>query len=435
MAESTMISQRTVSPSARTGSTTKKKSSSVRQPTPVRQGSAVPRQNLTNMFEFLRNSPQSMQVSKQGVSYRNLDPNAAPEDPGYLRPPTREDIEYGDRLRRAQELKASSDFSGGQDPAVTEQRITAAERQSPYWKDQGDSLRESIYGKGPVKQTLSNMGNMLTNTYTHSLGKMVPFAFLPGGSIYNASWSAQPNQAEGWDKKRILMGEGTPSDRHRAWDRSLDLYKHQYYGQPDPGPRPWNVYDDLGMSQPKYPVTHMMDYGQNDVPLYLKSIGRGIDRELGPAKVPPPGSDLGLPAGALDTRGASLSPYLNKETRDLVKSGFPVENLPPEIQDFVENTMEKPPSYIDLSGGRGRGQGRGGEEGDEDESKKRFNLLEILLGLLGLPLKLLGLTPPGEEKEKKANTGAFRQPREKSVPWQTQNKMNRQNYTAQQARR
>ena len=388
-------------------------------PTPIR-GTALPRQNLVNMFEVLRNSGQPMQTSGQGVPYKVLvgDPN---EDPGYLRPPTQQDIDYGGRLDRAQRLKASGRMPGGRDPVAVEQRITAAERQTPIWRDEGDSLRESIYGKGSVKGTLSNVGDMLTGAYEGTLGKMVPFAYLPGGAIHAAGWGAQPNQAEGWPEKRILAGEGTPSDQSKSWQRGLDLHKHKYYGEPDPGPRPSNVYDELGMPQPK-PATPMMDYGQGDVPLYLTDTGKGIEDRLGPYKIPPPGAETGLPAGALQSHGLTTRPYFTNEQKAMLQD-YPTEKLSPQLQDYVKRLSSEPesPPMIDLSGG-----GPSSKE-EEDEGEKRFNILEMLLGLLGLPLKLLGLMP--QDEKKKSDRRRPIQPQR--IPWQAQNRMNMQGYQQQ----
>lgn len=378
---------------------------------------------LTNISQLLGTGP--MQISQEGVPYRYIVPPADPgEDPGYLRPPTQQDIEYGERLDRAQQLKESGRLPGGRDPVAVEQRITAAERQTPTWRDEGDSLRESIYGRGPIKGTLSNVGDMLTSGYTNTLGNMVPFAYFPGGAIHRAGWGNDPSRRydiKGAMRSDIIQGEGTPFDQSRRGRRKMDLYKHKYYGQPDPGPRPRNVYDDLGMPQPKS-RTPTMDVGQGDVPTYLMSAGKGIDLDYGPAKVPPPGSEWGLPAGSLALQGMALDPYLSKETRDLIRSGFPVEDLPPKVQEYIKNTMEKPPSFFDLSGGRG---GTGEEEEEGEGRGGIFNILKLLLGMLGLD----GLF--GKEKKKK-KTGGPRQPQRQRIPWQTENRMNQPSYTARQ---
>ena len=356
---------------------------------PVRS-TPIPREGkqseaLTNMFQLLRGGP--MQVSKQGIPHRVIagDPG---EDPGYLRPPTQQDIEYGDRLQRAMKQKEIGVYPMGWDPVTAEQRITAAERQphGPEWrKDTIDPLRREQYGPS----TLQNVGGFLKGAVS-PLGKVAPFAYLPGGAVSRAR-GLGPNLALPMRRGDIMRGEGTAADQTRASKRAEAEYRHKYYGAPEPGPRESNVYDALGMSQPG-PSIPAYDVGQRDVPPYLRAMGLRAEQELGPYKVPPPGSDLGLPAGALITRGLSTAPYLKQETRDLVKGGFPVQNLPPEIQDYIKNTMEKPPSFIDLSGGR---NGSGEEEG---EKKETFNILKLLMGLLGLPLKILGLTP-SEEKE------------------------------------
>lgn len=235
--------------------------------TPARAVPEKGRTNLTNMGQMLSASP--MQVSQQGVPYRVLvgDQNA---DPGYLRPPTQQDIEYGERLQRARQLEESGRLLGGRDPVAVEQRITAAERQIPTWRDEGDTLRESIYGKGPIKGAMYNVGDLATKA---------------------------------------------------------------------------------------------------------------------------PGSELGLSAGSLEPRGIAGAPS----------------------------------SPIDFSGGRGAD----GKEEEEGEKKETFNIMKFLLGLLGLPLKLLGLDVPGEDEKKKKKTGGPRQLQRQRIPWQEQNRMNRQSYIAQ----
>ena len=336
-------------------------------------------ETLTNMFQLMKGSP--MQVSEQGVPYKVIagDPT---EDPGYLRPPTRQDIEYGGRLQKAMEQKETGVYPMGWDPVTAEQRITAAERQphGPGWrKDIIDPLRREQYGPS----TLQNVGGFLKGAIS-PLGKVAPFAYLPGGAV-SRTRGLGPNLALPMRRGDIKRGEGTAADQARAFDRAEAEYKHKYYGTPEPGPREPNVYDELGMPQPKEAIPSY-DVGQRDVPSYLREMGLRAEQELGPYKVPPPGSDLGLPAGALITRGLSTAPYLKQETRDLIRGGFPVQDLPPGIQRFVKNTLEKPQTFFDLSGGR-----KGGTKGEEGKKKETFNLLKFLLGLLGLPLKVLGL--------------------------------------------
>ncbi|MCK4525984.1 hypothetical protein KAW18_01330 [candidate division WOR-3 bacterium] len=351
---------------------------------PVRSVPEKGRANLTNVGQML--APPPMQVSQQGVPYKYIVPPADPgEDPGYLRPPTQQDIDYGERLQRAMAQKETGLYPTGMDPVLAEQRITAAERQphGPGWKeDIIDPLRREQYGASATQ----NVGDFLKEGYQDTLGKMVPFAHLPGGGIWKSKWSNRPNEALPMRRANILRGEGTIADKSRAFDRREAEYRHKYYGAPEPGPRKSNVYDELGMPQPGPDVSDY-DVGQRDVPPYLREMGLKAEQELGPYKVPPPGSELGLPAGALITRGLSTAPYLDKETRDLIKGGFPVQDLPPGVQRFIKNTMEKPSSFIDLSGGRDR---EGKEE--KSEEKETFNLLKFLMGLLGL-------TPQEEKKE------------------------------------
>ena len=347
---------------------------------------------LTNMFQLMKGSP--MQTSKQGVPYKVIvgDPT---EDPGYLRPPTQQDIEYGERLQKAMKQKETGIYPMGWDPVAAEQRITVAERGAgPGWrKDITDPLRKEQYGPS----TLQNVGDFLKESYQKTLGQMVPFAYLPGGGIWKSQWRNRPNEALPMRRGNILRGEGTIADKSRASRRAEAEYRHKYYGAPEPGPRESNIYDELGMPQPG-PSIPDYDVGQRDVPVYLTDAGRRAELELGPAKVPPPGSEWDLPAGALALRGLSTSPYLKDETRDLIKGGFPVEKLPPKVQEFIKNTLERPQTFFDLSGDR-----RGGIK-EKGEKKETFNLLKILLGLLGLPLKLLGLGESGQE-------GGERQPR------------------------
>jgi hypothetical protein len=316
--------------------------------------------------------------------------------------------------------KKSNVWPSGIDPVLLEQRITAAERQphGPYWKkDFDDPLRKDQYGPS----TLQNIGDLAKSGYEATLGKMVPFAFLPGGGIWKSRWGNRPNEALPMRRADIERGHGTGADRSRLWNRKIADYKHKYYGGPEPAPRKSNVYDELGMPQP---VEGSPDYdvGQSDVPLYLKSVGKSIDREFGPAKVPPPGSEWGLPAGSLEMQGVMPRYYLGKETRDLIRGGFPVENLPPEIQDYIKNTMEKPQQFYDLSGGRG-----GGEEEEEGEGRGGiFNILKLLLGMLGLG-GLFG----GEKKKKKKGDNKRPSAQPQRIPWQVENRMNRQGYATQ----
>ncbi len=352
------------------GGTTASKKASAR-----RQSKKSKAQELVNLSKFLNN----MKVSEEGVPYQYVvSPDDPGQDPGHLRPPTRQDIAYGERLDRATQLKESGRLPGGRDPVAVEQNITAAERQTPTWRDEGDSLRESIYGQSLAKKASVNMGNMLTSGYKGTLGQMLPFAALPGGAMRAADWGAQPNQAEGWAEKRIVEGEGTPHDQSKSWNRKLDVYKAKYYGQPDPGPRPRNVYDNLGMSQPK-PPTPMMDFGQNDVPMYLTSAGKSIDNKLGPYKVAPPGSETGLPPGALAHHGLHTRPFFTNEQNAMLQSQpDSVAKLSPQMQDYVKRLSAEPenPPMIDFSGGK--------KEKEEEEEKKTFNLLEMLMQLLGL---------------------------------------------------
>ena len=374
-----------------------------KQPKPVRSKPTQvpayrqrPSVNLGGLFQGLRESQAPMQTSKQGVSYRYLVPPADPnEDPGFLRPPTQQDVEYGERLRRAQRLKESGERPSGRDPVKVEQRITAAERQNPYWRDRGDSLRETMYGEGLIKGAVHNVGDLLADGYKGSLGQIAPFAFLPGGSIYKAGWGHDPSRrfdTMGWSRHRLLSGEGTGPDQGRAWQRKLDTYEHKYYGQPDPGPRPRNVYDDLAMPQPKYPISRVVDFGQDDVPLYLTDVGQAIERDHGPYKVPPPGAETGLPAGALQSHGLSTRPFFTNEQKAMLQK-HSMEKLSPQLQDYVKRLSSEPEQapMIDLSGGK-EGEGEG-------EKKETFNLLKFLLGLLGLPLKLLGLDGFGEDED------------------------------------
>jgi hypothetical protein len=317
--------------------------------------------------------------------------------------------------------KETGVYPMGWDPVTAEQRITAAERGAgPGWKeDITDPLRKEQYGSS----TLQNMGDFFKSGYGATLGNVVPFAFLPGGGIWKSQWRNRPNEALPMRRGNIMRGEGTIADKSRASRRGEAEYRHKYYGTPELGPRESNVYDELGMPQPKSNVSH----GKRQVPLYLRELGLRAEEELGPYKVPPPGSELGLPAGALITRGLSLpgESYLKKETRDLINSGkVPVENLPPGIQRFIKDKMERPKTFFDLSGGRGAD----GKE-EEGEKKETFNILKFLMGLLGLPLKLLGLDLPGEDEKKKKKTGGPRQPQRQRIPWQAENRMNRQRYT------
>lgn len=397
---------------------------------PVRS-TPIPREGkqseaLTNMFQLLRGGP--MQVSKQGIPHRVIagDPG---EDPGYLRPPTQQDIEYGDRLQRAMKQKETGVYPMGWDPVTAEQRITAAERGAgPGWReDITDPLRKEQYGPS----ILQNMGDFLKSGYGATLGNMVPFAYLPGGGIWKSQWRNRPNEALPMRRGNIMRGEGTIADKSRASRRAEAEYRHKYYGAPEPGPRESNIYDELGMPQPG-PSISAYDVGQRDVPPYLRTMGLRTEQELGPYKIPPPGSDLGLPAGALITRGLSTAPYLKQETRDLIKGGFPVQDLPPGVQRFIENTMERPETFFDLSGGRNGGT----KEEEEGKKKETFNILKFLLGLLGLPLKLLGLTPPEEkekEKEKTEKPGRPYQPQRQQIPWQAENRMNQPKYQSPRA--
>ena len=376
---------------------------------------------LVNMFQLLREGP--MQTSQQGVPYKTIvgDPNV---DPGYLRPPTQQDIDYGNRLQKAMEQEETGVYPTGWNPVTAEQRITAAERgASPgHKKDIIDPLRREQYGPS----TLQNVGGFLKEGYQDTLGKMVPFAAMPGGAIWKSHWRNRPNEALPMRQGNIMRGEGTIADKSRASRRREAEYRHKYYGTPEPGPRESNVYDELGMPQPG-PSVPDYDVGQRDVPVYLGDAGARAEQDLGPFKVPPPGSDWGLPAGALALRGLSTSPYLKDETRDLIQGGFPVENLPPGVQRFIKNTMERPETFIDLSGG---GPGGTGEK-EEGEGKDRFNILKILLGLLGLPFKLLGLGP-GEEKKKEKKEGGPRLSQSQRIPWQTENRMNQPSYAVRQ---
>jgi hypothetical protein len=270
----------------------------------ARAGGAAPgqKQGLINMAQMLTKN-KNMQVSKAGVPYKYIVPPVNPqEDPGYLRPPTQQDIEYGERLHRAREQEATGVYPTGYDPVLVEQRITAAERQphGPGWKeDITDPLRKRQYG--PSK--LQNIGDILKGTYSNTLGRMVPFAYGPGGSIYNAAWSHRPNEALPIQRGNILRGEGTITDQMRAAsEKGVESRKQ-------------NVYDELGMPQPK-PIEAVPAYdvgGQRDIPLNLTDMGQGTKEKKG-------------------------------------------------------------------------------------KKKETFNLLKFLLGLLGLPLKLLGLGGgPGDE--------------------------------------
>ena len=229
---------------------------------------------------------------------------------------------------------------------------------------------------------------------------MVPFAYGPGGGIYESQWRQQGNDALPMLRGDIESGRGTEADQSRRSYRERAAYGHKYYGLPEPGPRKSNVYDTLGMPQPKEYVP-AYDYGQGDVPYYLTGAGRDYDIDHGPAKTPPPGSELGLPAGALATRG--VDEHLTSEARNRILSGdVNVQDLPPKIQRFIKNTIEKPRTTF---GGPGGGGGGGGGEGGEGTKKKKgekketFNLLKMLLGLLGLPLKLFGLDGGFGQKE------------------------------------
>jgi len=365
------------------------KPTSVRKaPVPARQKSKA---DFVNMSQMLAAPP--MQISEAGVPYRYIVPPADPtEDPGYLRPPTRQDIEYGERLQKAQKQKETGVYPTGWDPVLSEQRITAAERQ-PHgagWKGHIiDPLRKEQYGPSASQ----NVGDFLKGAYSNTLGGMVPFAYGPGGAIYNAQWSHRPNLALPMRRENILRGEGTIADKSRVDRRREAEYRHKYYGTPKPEPRAQNVYDELGMSQPIRGIPSY-DVGQRDVPTYLTDMGKRAELELGPAKVLPPGSDWGLPAGALALQGLSTSPYLKDETRDLIKGGFPVEKLPSKVQEYIKNTLERPKTFVDLSGGR-----PGGEK-ESKGKKETFNLLKMLLDLLGLPFKFLGLDGNFEESKK-----------------------------------
>jgi len=89
---------------------------------PVRKG----RTDLVNVSQMLAAPP--MQVSQAGVPYRYIVPPAdSGEDPGFLRPPTRQDVDYGERLRKAMAQKKTGVYPMGWDPVVAEQRITAAD--------------------------------------------------------------------------------------------------------------------------------------------------------------------------------------------------------------------------------------------------------------------------------------------------------------------
>jgi hypothetical protein len=265
---------------------------------------------------------------------------------------------FDERMVEATKRKKSLKWPEGIDPELMEQRITAAE--SEKWPNSADFYKE-LRSLQTEPTTFQNVGSMLktgakgVGGYLQNLGQHM-------GVYQKPLWPAEGyKQTRGWTRENIIRGKGTPAD----WKKTSDFISKK---------RAENYAAGITVPPEKEFIASYMRGSEGRV----NRTPYGINFVNAP--------DLSLPPkpSTYEARERTLAPQ-----PQLQQQYFPRQQMP-------QGRMMSPRGVAGI--------------GKDKEKKETFNLLEMLMGLLGLPFKVLGLSD-GKSIGKSPQKNLNREPR------------------------
>ena len=304
-----------------------------------------------------RGGPQVGSVSKQDVSdfFNNLTmsklENLSPEGK----------TAFDKRMVEATKRKESLKWPQGIDPELMEQRITAAESEK---LPNSSNVFKELRSLQTEPTTFQNVGSMLktgakgVGSYLENLGQHM-------GVYQKPLWPAEgAKQRSGWVKQRIIHGEGTPTDWRKASD-FISKRRAENYAAGITVPEKNEFYADY------------MRGGEDRT----QGIPYGIKFANAPdLSLPPKPSTYEAPRKT-SVLQPQAQPQQSRSTGYSSYGGGSYGGLSPEERQYLENapaSFGKEPTLV-----------------AGNEKKETFNLLEMLMGLLGLGGgKSMGKSPP-----------------------------------------